>query len=192
VVPLHGRISRSMCSWVNSATVGVRFSLERMACCMISKDWPLASRSLVRVSASTIVATVSPWLDRVFGSRQRTIKDLDPSFLVRVLMLAIEKRYARVHTFGGFVHTQPPNSPLDLWKHCARDGTRTVFQALQTPGTRENTGNPKQSGGFTGYSEARSVDIVHTPFPRADAWERHLWITLQGHPTSPVVNRRCR
>jgi hypothetical protein len=42
---------------------------------------------------------------------------------------------------------------------------QSSFQALQTPGTRENTGNPKQSRGFTGYSEARSVDIVHTPFP---------------------------
>jgi hypothetical protein len=33
VVPLDGRISRSMCSWMTSATVGVRFSLVRMACC---------------------------------------------------------------------------------------------------------------------------------------------------------------
>lgn len=33
-----------------------------MACCAISNDWPLASRSLFRVSASTTVATVRPLL----------------------------------------------------------------------------------------------------------------------------------
>src|SRR5688500_370028 len=137
---------------MTSATVAVRFSLESMACCAISNDWPLASRSLVRVSASTIVATVSPWLDRVFGSRQRTIKDLDPSFFGACTDAGHKKTLRPCTHFWWFCTHSTAQQPLDLWKHCARDGTQTVFQALQTPGTRENTGNPKQSGGFTGYS----------------------------------------
>ena len=56
-------------------------------------------------------------------------------------------------------------------KHCARGGTRTGFQPLQTLDSRQNTRNPAQSGTGTGtgtgtaQSVTQSADTVHTPNP---------------------------
>ena len=52
----------------------------------------------------------------------------------------------------------------DLRKICARGGTRTTFQSLKTPGTRENIRNPGRSEACTTRSEPKSVNIVHTSF----------------------------
>ncbi len=46
--------------------------------------------------------TVRPWALPVLGSRQRTMKDLEPSFLVRVEMLAMHKTLRRCTHFLGF------------------------------------------------------------------------------------------
>ena len=50
----------------------------------------------------------------------------------------------------------------DLWKHCARGGTRTGFQPLQTLNSPGNIANPAQSVASTTRSEAQGVHIVHT------------------------------
>jgi hypothetical protein len=47
---------------------------------------------------------------------------------------------------------------------CARGGTRTGFQALQTPGSLGNMRNPAQSGRCTTRFETQGVHIVHTLF----------------------------
>jgi hypothetical protein len=79
--------------------------------------------------------------------------------------------------------TQKNEKASDLRKHCARGGTRTTFQPLQTLGTRENMRNKGQSEGCLAQYEAKSVDIVHTHFRGAettgapDAWKsrRQRW-----------------
>jgi hypothetical protein len=61
-----------------------------------------------------------------------------------------------------FTRTNTKKAP-DLWKHCARGGTRTGFHPLQTLDSRRNIRNPGQSGTGTAQSAAQSVDTVHTP-----------------------------
>ena len=55
-------------------------------------------------------------------------------------------------------------SPSDEGICCARGGTRTGLQPLQTLGTRENIRNPAQSDVLKSRSEAKCVDAVHTRF----------------------------
>ena len=52
----------------------------------------------------------------------------------------------------------------DLRKRCARGGTRTGFQPLNSRHSPENLRNPAQSGNSTTRSEAQGVHIVHTLF----------------------------
>jgi hypothetical protein len=54
--------------------------------------------------------------------------------------------------------------PSDEGSCCARGGTRTGLQHLQTLHSPENIRNPARSGTDTAESEARSVHIVHIPF----------------------------
>ena len=65
--------------------------------------------------------------------------------------------------FWGFCQQSEAQWASDLLKHCARGGTRTAFQPLQTLGTPENIPNPSQSGRCTARSEAQGVHNVHTP-----------------------------
>ena len=55
-------------------------------------------------------------------------------------------------------------TPSDEGECCARGGTRTAFQPLQTLGSRGNMRNPARSDPGTTQSEAQSVYFVHTPF----------------------------
>ena len=57
---------------------------------------------------------------------------------------------------------RPAKKAPDLWKHCARGGTRTGFRALPTLGTPGNMRNSKQSQDSSTRSEAKTVDNVHT------------------------------
>ena len=61
------------------------------------------------------------------------------------------------------LYTLNAEEATDLRKHCARGGTRTAFQVLETLGSRENMRNPKQSDGCSGQYAAENVDTVHTP-----------------------------
>jgi hypothetical protein len=75
-----------------------------------------------------------------------------------------------------------PQAP-EQGKHCARGGTRTAFQPLQTLRTPENIPNPSQFGTGTDESAAQGVHNVHTlfcPLPcpvqptRAPGWAREF------------------
>jgi hypothetical protein len=101
-----------------------------MACCAISKDWPLTSNRRFGVSASTRVATVMPCSLRGFASRQHTTKEAVPSFFLRFRMLATQKTVRRCQHFGRFCQHPKTQQAPDLQKHCARGGTRTAFQTL--------------------------------------------------------------
>src|SRR5690242_18246593 len=96
-----------------------------MACCAISNDWLLASRRRFRVVASASVAKVMPCSLRVTGSRQQTVNEAEPSFLVRLFMLAMGKMLRRCPHFSYICPHSATLTAADLRKHCARGGTRT-------------------------------------------------------------------
>jgi hypothetical protein len=85
---------------------------------------------------------------------------------------------------GDLCTVRGPKAP-DLRKHCARGGTRTAFQPLQTLDSRPNIRNPGQSSTGTAQSVTQSVDTVHTPIlltkglpqtaaPRVDSVRRYF------------------
>jgi hypothetical protein len=85
-------------------------------------------------------------------------------------------RKERGHS-NGHQQQRPPKGPTsehlstlrgsqapEQGKHCARGGTRTGLQPLQTLASRGNIRNPARSDPCTTRSEAECVDSVHTPF----------------------------
>src|SRR4029453_13982190 len=61
-------------------------------------------------------------------------------------------------TRGGQCTHINSKTPSDEGGMRAREGTRTPFPPLKTPGTRENMRNPKQFAGDTRHSDTKSVD----------------------------------
>jgi hypothetical protein len=151
-----------------------------MACCAISKDWPLTSNRRFGVSASTRVATVMPCSLRGFASRQHTTKEAVPSFFLRFRMLATQKTVRRCQHFGRFCQHPKTQQAPDLQKHCARGGTRTAFQTLNFRYFPENLRNPAQSASGTTRSEAQGVHTVHTLFLPTSATPTRLLERLSG------------
>ncbi len=82
--------------------------------------------------------------------------------------------------------THPKGQPAaDLRKHCARGGTRTGFQALQTLDNPGNIPKPKQSGSSTTRSDTQGVHIVHTFFLASPTAARSAEMSAAPPPTAP-------